>query len=120
MKTTEPPVRALTYQERYHKLWTSAGCLKEQVVAVLSSIEMDKWGAQVTQSQKLISDTEATIQLAMDDNTEDLLYKDKYNGVRKVLADISDILRSVNSLHVMIPAFCDILLMYAHTETYFT
>jgi len=40
--------------------------------------------------------------------------------VRKVLADISAILRSVNSINVAVPAFCDILMMYASTETYFT
>jgi hypothetical protein len=47
-------------------------------------------------------------------------FKHKYNKVRKVLSDISDILRSVNSHTVAISAFCDILMMYAYTETYFT
>ena len=58
----------------------------------------------------------------MDDKAEDLElnYKIKYDKVRKVLADISEILRSANSHTVAIPAFCDILMMYAHTETYFT
>jgi [histone H3]-lysine4 N-trimethyltransferase ATXR3 len=37
-----------------------------------------------------------------------------------VLADISAILRSVNSINVAVPAFCDILMLYARTETYFT
>jgi hypothetical protein len=48
------------------------------------------------------------------------LSKIKYEKVRKVLADISAILRSVNSQKVAVPAFCDILMMYANTETYFT
>jgi len=39
---------------------------------------------------------------------------------RKAIADISAILRSVNTVKVAIPAFCDILLMYARTECYFT
>lgn len=43
-----------------------------------------------------------------------------YDNARKCLADISAILRSVNSLKVAIPAFCDILIMYAKTEHYFT
>lgn len=47
-------------------------------------------------------------------------FKDKYTAARKKIADVSDILRSVNSYKVAIPAFCDILMMYAHTETYFT
>jgi len=29
-------------------------------------------------------------------------------------------MRSVNSTRVAVPAFCDMLTMYAHTETYFT
>jgi len=43
-----------------------------------------------------------------------------YNMARKAIADISAILRSVNTVKVAIPAFCDILLMYARTECYFT
>ena len=47
-------------------------------------------------------------------------YKELYDKARMVLADISDILRSINSYKVVIPAFCDILMMYAYTESYFT
>ena len=51
---------------------------------------------------------------------EEWIFQQKYEKVRKVLADISAILRSVNSQLVAVPAFCDILMMYAATETYFT
>lgn len=47
-------------------------------------------------------------------------YKKRYAEVRQVLSNISDILRSVNSFKVAIPAFCDILMMYAFTTEYFT
>lgn len=53
------------------------------------------------------------------DETEEI-YRVKYEKVRGLLESISNILRSVNSLKVPIPAFCDMLMMYAHTETYFT
>ena len=43
-----------------------------------------------------------------------------YDRARKTLGDASAILRSVNTLKVAIPAFCDILKMYASTESYFT
>jgi|APSaa5957512535_1039671.scaffolds.fasta_scaffold35597_2 hypothetical protein len=48
------------------------------------------------------------------------IFYDKYYKIRKILENISNILRSVNSLKVPIPAFCDVLMMYAYTETYFT
>ena len=82
----------------------------------MDNIEQDKWAGQVNQSIKLLEDNEKGIVLFADDE----VYRHKYQKVRDVLADISDILRSVNSHTVAIPAFCDILTMYAHTETYFT
>lgn len=51
---------------------------------------------------------------------ENLNFDEKYDRVRKVFADISEILRSTKSKKVQIPAFCDILMIYAKTETYFT
>ena len=47
-------------------------------------------------------------------------FETKYSRVRKVLADISAVLRSVKSHRVAVPAFCDILMLYAYTESYFT
>ena len=47
MDTTDPPVRALTYEERYNRLWKETGCLKESVKLVLDSIETPNWAAQV-------------------------------------------------------------------------
>ena len=46
--------------------------------------------------------------------------KMKYKKARKALADVSALLRSVNSNKVQVPALCDILMMYAKTEHFFT
>lgn len=51
---------------------------------------------------------------------QEATFKEKYDKIRKILENISNILRSVNSQKVPIPAFCDVLMMYAYTETYFT
>jgi hypothetical protein len=40
--------------------------------------------------------------------------------VRSILASISDLLRTIKTNKVMIPALCDVLWLYANTETYFT
>lgn len=32
METVEPPIRALTYEERYSKIWVTEGCLKETII----------------------------------------------------------------------------------------
>ena len=39
MGTLDPPIRALTFEERYKKLWEESGCLKESVMTVLESME---------------------------------------------------------------------------------
>jgi len=39
-------------------------------------------------------------------------FKKKFNDARKIFLSLSSILRSINSLQVAIPAFCDILRMY--------
>lgn len=44
----------------------------------------------------------------------------KYNKIRKAIGNVSELLRIVKSSKVGIPAFCDILVLYASTETYFT
>ena len=58
--------------------------------------------------------------LDFDEVAKEKMYKSKFEKVRKNLSDISDIMRSVNSSKVAVPAFCDILTMYANTESYFT
>ena len=126
MGTELPPIRPLNFEERYKRLWEEPGCLKENVMSVLEKIEKC---AQVDQSKQMLQNSNSTITLSL---TEDMqvveppssdnedLYKQKYFKVRKVLGDISEILRSVNSINVAVPAFCDILMMYSATETYFT
>jgi len=39
MDTLDPPIRELTYQERYKRLWTEQGCLRETVWKVLDQVE---------------------------------------------------------------------------------
>lgn len=48
MMTDEPPIRALTFEERYKRLWIESGCLKENVIFVLDKIEKPTWDAQVS------------------------------------------------------------------------
>jgi len=45
MMTSEPPIRALTYEERYRRIWIESGCLKENVIHVLDQIELPTWDA---------------------------------------------------------------------------
>ena len=59
-------------------------------------------------------------QIKENHSEQESMYQSKYEIVRKVLADVSEVLRSVNSQIVAMPALCDILMMYANTETYFT
>ena len=47
-------------------------------------------------------------------------YKELYDLSRKCLGEIAELLRAVNSLKVAMSAFCDILMMYAYTDHYFT
>lgn len=65
-------------------------------MAVLNEIEQDKWSAQVNQCKKILIDNQGGIIISEDDS----FYKLKYQKVREVLADISGLLRSVNSFAV--------------------
>jgi hypothetical protein len=49
------------------------------------------------------------------------VYCEMFARVRKAIEEVSVHLRSIqNSRTVAIPALCDILVLYANTETYFT
>jgi len=39
MGTTDPPIQALSFEERYKRLWEVSGCLKDNVMIVLERIE---------------------------------------------------------------------------------
>ena len=52
--------------------------------------------------------------------TEVQIYTEKYKNVLIKLGLVSDKLRTCNSKILQIPALCDILWLYANTETYFT
>ena len=39
MKTYDPPIRVLSYEERFKKLWEGDECVKHQVKKVLDEIE---------------------------------------------------------------------------------
>jgi len=39
MGTYDPPIRPLTYEERYRKIWIDNHCLRENVLNVLKKIE---------------------------------------------------------------------------------
>jgi hypothetical protein len=60
----------------------------------------------------------------MDDEKEqidlELAYKARFHLILLNLAAVSDILRSVKTFAVAMPAFCDIIMMYASSESYFT
>jgi len=91
------------------------------VQKVLETIE--KPCAQVDSAMLKLKDFDEDknkIILELDVKCNEKMYKNKFEKVRKNLADISDIMRSVNSAKVAVPAFCDILMMYANTESYFT
>lgn len=53
-------------------------------------------------------------------NDDDSYYENRFSKIRNVFALVSDVLRSVYSQNVQIPALCDTLWMYANIETYFT
>ena len=46
MKTYDPPIRVLSYEERFKKLWEEVDCVKFQVKKVLDEIETE-WESQV-------------------------------------------------------------------------
>jgi hypothetical protein len=39
MGTDDPPIRELTYQERFKKMWVEPNCLRENIIKVLDKIE---------------------------------------------------------------------------------
>ena len=82
MMTDEPPIRALTFEERYKRLWIESGCLKENVIFVLDKIEKPTWDAQVSQSKKLIEESERSITLIIDPSLQEHYYCQKYAEVR--------------------------------------
>jgi hypothetical protein len=45
METEEPPIISLNYEDRYNRLWTKEGCLKDAVLDVIEKIEKDTWNA---------------------------------------------------------------------------
>ena len=51
---------------------------------------------------------------------DDNFYSDKVKRIRQVLLFMSQELRSIDSMTVTIQPFCDNLVLYARTETYFT
>lgn len=51
---------------------------------------------------------------------DESFYEEMFNHVLSSFASVSDMLRSVKSNVVAIPALCDILWLYANTQTYFT
>lgn len=123
METDEAPIVALNYEERYLRLWEKEGCLKNGVLEVISKIEKENWNTQVTQAKKLIEEIDSQIMVPTEDLSEaekEQVFRTRFEEVRAVLGNVSDILRSANSLKVAIPAFCDILMMHAHTSEYFT
>lgn len=108
------------------RLWEETNSIKDNVLETISKIEDCP---QKEQAIIMLRDCDTTsdaikAQEKQSSSTglspQELVSKLKYEKVRKVLADISAILRSVNSSKVAVPAFCDILMMYAKTETYFT
>lgn len=120
MQTMEPPIRELTFEERFTKIWDLEGCLRDNIIQVINMIEKDTWSAQVNQALNILKEEKETITISSDTIESEKSFKIKYEKARQKIADVSDILRSVNSFKVAIPAFCDILMMYAYTETYFT
>lgn len=123
MEIFEPPIVALNYEERYQRLWERDGCLKNGVLDVIAKIEKDNWNTQITQARKLIEEVDNVIMVPTEELGEaekEEIYRIRFEEVRGVLGHVSDILRSANSHSVMIPAFCDILMMHAHTSEYFT
>jgi hypothetical protein len=39
MKVFEPPIKDLSFEERFTKMWTSEGCVKRQIIEVLDTLE---------------------------------------------------------------------------------
>lgn len=59
-------------------------------------------------------------QQSTESQNENIKFKDLYDEALMKFATVSDKLRTVNSNKVAIPAFCDILWLYANINTYFT
>jgi len=53
MKTYDPPIRVLSFEERFKKLWEEVDCVKSQVKKVLDEIEPE-WDSQVDQAKSLL------------------------------------------------------------------
>ena len=39
MKTRDPPIRELSFEERYKRFWVEPGCIRESVKKILNMIE---------------------------------------------------------------------------------
>ena len=93
MGTKDPPLRPLTFVERYNRMWTDNGSIRDSVLTVLSNIEDCP---QVQQATLMIENMKK--ELAEDE--DELNFEEKYDRVRKVFSDISEILRSTKSKKV--------------------
>ena len=112
MKTVDPPIMELSSTEKLTRIWTEKDCVKEVVYKILSLIEPN-YKTQVSACLHVLNDVEMKLNEV---ECEDL----KFSMAREALLEVSKLLRNVNSKKVAISAFCDILVLYSCTETYFT
>lgn len=98
MNIMEPPIRDLTYQERYNGLWEEEMCLRESLTNVLLLVEncgeRDESLSMIYQS---LSDKNM-----LNVEEDEKYFEERFIQIRYILAQISDILRPVKSHRVLI------------------
>jgi hypothetical protein len=119
--TSNPPIKPLDPESLFSKLWSERGCVKENLREVLHHIEDQPFKALINSAFNLILKAEQSCDsLDSAQILSEQLHLQKLQVVRDCFEDVSRTLRQVNSKTVKVPPLCDMLLIYARTETFFT
>ena len=107
MNIFEPPIKTMSDQEKFYKVWLDQNSIRAQLRSTLQKIEHNH----------LI---EAVLRL-LDTNleSESKNYKSLFNKARQIFLEASKILRPLKSNEIQVDALCDILIMYSQSENLF-
>lgn len=119
MNTSEPPIRPLTEQEVYSKLWLEEKSLHAQLAKVVEALEseIDRGSRQFELLGRIREEVNAGV---VETFESEKAYARANEVIRKKLIALSGLMRKVKVGNVQTQSLSDILYMYGYTKSYFT
>jgi len=119
MNTSEPPIRPLSEQEVYYKLWKDEKSLYGQLMKVIEALEgeIDENSFQFDLLTEIRNEINSEI---IEDSPDEKTYATANNLLRQKFTALSRLIKRIQSISIQTQPLSDILYLYAFTKSYFT